>query len=148
MLKNKILPLSILLILLIIIAVIDISKRVNRIAEQKTQINAYNELSASLSEYRKEYDALKKPILPKTELANFADDLKTMAKKSNATLTIVNNETYFEHFTISIDASYTDLIKFLNNLNGSPYPVQMASFDIQRNGKKFTTIINGQLFSQ
>lgn len=146
--KNKILPLLILLILLIIIAAVDISKRVRRITEQKTEINAYNELGAALSEYRKEYETLKKPILPKTELADFADDLQTMAKKSNAILTIINNEAYFEHFTISIDASYTDLIKFLNNLNRSPYPVQMASFDIQRNGKKFTTIINGQLFSQ
>lgn len=148
MLKNKILPLSILLILLIIIAVADISKRVGKITEQKKQINAYNELKTSLSEYQKEYGALKKPILPKSELANFADDLKTLAKKSNATLTIINNEVYFEHFAISIDASYTDLIKFLNNLSKSPYPVQLTSFDIQRNNKKFTTIINGQLFSQ
>ena len=148
MLKNKILPLSILLILLIIIAVVDIGKRVDRITEQKTQINAYNELKTSLSEYQKEYGTLKKPILPKSELANFADDLKTMAKKSNVTLTITNNEAYFEHFTINIDASYTDLIKFLNNMSKSPYPVQLTSFDIQRNGKKFTTIINGRLFSQ
>ena len=146
--KNKILYLLILLILLIIIAVIDIGKRVDKITEQKTAISAYNELSASLSKYKEEYGALKKPILPKTELANFADDLKAMAKKSNATLTIINNETYFENFTINIDASYVDLVKFLNNLSKSPYPVQLASFDIQRNGKKFTTIINGQLFSQ
>ena len=146
--KNKIILLSILLILLIIIAVIDIGKRTNKISEQKAKINAYNELGASLSEFQKEYEAFKKPILPKTELVNFADDLKVMAKKSNTVLTIIENEPYFEHFTIKIDASYTDLLKFLNNLGKSPYPVQLISFDIQRDGKKFTTTINSQLFSQ
>ena len=146
--KNKILLLSIVLILLIIIIGIDVGKRIGDVLEQKAKINSYEDIGASLSKLQKEYEELKKPILPKTELSNFADDLKAMAKKSDAELNIINNEAYFEDFTISVTATYANLLKFLDNLSKSRYAIQSESFDIQREGQKFITTIHGRLSSQ
>lgn len=146
--KNKILLLLIVLILLIIIIGVDVGKRISKVLEQKAEINSYRNIDTSLSELQKEYEELKKPVLPKTELSNFANDLKAMAEKSGAKLNIINSEVYFENFAISVTATYADLLKFLNNLSKSRYAVQLESFDIQREDLKFITTIHGRLFSQ
>jgi len=141
----------------------DISRRVNQIQSQRSELFFRTQTIDVLATLKSDYEKVRphlsflENILPsKDQLITFSKDMETMARQNKVDLGFsfgpetpaTDGDPGYLSFTITVAGTFNDLLAFVKDVGKSRYFTNFVSIDINRRDSVYTGNLSGRVFSQ
>ena len=144
------------LVTLIFLLGVDIRNTAESVFADSSYADAKSRVAGDLSRLRDQYkaaepvlSALTKKIPEKDSLLSFSVYIKSLAEKYNALSTLRFGEEDKEmsavKFSIRLEGGYSSVSNFINEIDKSPYFINVLSIDIVGQSNKYNATIDGNI---